>query len=84
MPEMDCVMASWPLAAVNVSRQPGLAKRCTHPVLDERLRVLAVGELGSELGERGETLRVSSRHQGAGIYHAVVAHEAEDYDDYSR
>ena len=78
MPEMDCVMASWPLDAVTYRRQPGLAKRCTHPVLHKRLRVLAVGELGSELGERGETLRVSSRHdKGNGFYDAVVAQEAE-------
>ena len=78
MPEMDCVMASWPLDAVTYRRQPELAKQCTHPVLDKRLRVLAVGELGSELGERGETLRVSSRRDRAdGILHAVGAQEAE-------
>jgi hypothetical protein len=44
-----------------LSRQQVLAllERNTHSVLDKRLRVLSVGQLGRELGEGGKTLGVS-------------------------
>jgi hypothetical protein len=42
------------------SEQEMTACNDTHAVLDKRLRVLAVSQLRSELGERGETLRVGS------------------------